>query len=140
LNELFNAVQRGFIYDDGTTSCAAVSLLNSQNINPQDLWLIRCSPKRDAPYTITYTKSRINDHEFEISHQRILFNVATRQYIFQNLRTKEIIMNESINNLMDRIKREYKFGQGLLNMKLNIIKNPQNLDFHHYEGDSIIPQ
>jgi len=135
LDELYNAIQLGMIFDDSITGPAAVTLLSTYNLSSLDQWLIRCSPKRDAPYTISYPEPMDADPGVKINHQRILYNPTTRQYIFTILRTKEIFMNESINYIINKIKIEYKFGQGFKNNNLSIITNPQHINYNLYVGD-----
>jgi len=138
LNELFNACQRGIIYDDSSSNATVVPLLKSlslsDNLECKDLWLIRCSPKRETPFVISYAKpsSENNIIDKVIAHQRILFNATTRQYLFQNILTKTVFTSDSINFLTDIIQREYKYGDGIKNSKLSIIINIENLNFNNY--------
>jgi len=137
LNELFNACQRGIIYDDSNTSATVVSMLQSVPINDnqccKDIWLIRCSPKRDTPFVISFAKPSSDNKNVEIAHQRIIFNTSTRKYLFQNIQTKKLLTCDSINYLTDMIKREYKYGEGVMNSKLKIItNNNDNTNFNLY--------
>lgn len=121
------------MYDDSLTNIlAAQSLTNSIYKHPKDKWLIRCSPKRETPFVISYLKpkneSSPDDMEISVSHQRIQFNPATRQLRFQNLITKEVFNSDSINYLTNIIQREYKYGEGLINTKLLILTNSDNVN------------
>jgi len=136
LDQLYNAIQLGMIYDDSTTGPSAVGLLSTDKLDSlPEQWLIRCSPKRDFPYTISYAKPKDTDPGYEITHQRIFYNLTTRQYKFVNVKTNESFMNESIYYIINTIKTEYKFGQGIKNNNLSIITNPQNINYHLYVGD-----
>jgi len=145
LNELFNSCLRGLLYDDSFTSATVISEFQTSplvNNNFNDKWLIRCSPKRETPFVITYGKQPKAGSTFAIdpSHQRIVFNGATRTYRFQNLITKQVYTSDSINILTDIIKREYKFGEGIINTKLKILTNPDNILFTNYEDHSHLIQ
>jgi hypothetical protein len=133
IDELYNAIQLGMVYDDSFTGPIAVNLLSNKNSSFQ--WLIRCSPKRDFPYTISYAEPTDTDPGVKISHQRILFNPSTRQYIFINLKTNEKFMSESIIFIINTIQKEYRFGEGLKKNNLSIITNPEILQYNLYVGD-----
>jgi len=82
---------------------------------------------------ISFAKPSSDNKNVEIAHQRIIFNTATRKYLFQNLHTKKILTSDSINYLTDMIKREYKYGEGVMNSKLKIItNNNDNTNFNLY--------
>jgi len=128
LNELFNAVQLKIFYDDKLSSIFSAHILkqNSATYNLKDLWLIRCSPKRDFPFVISYIKVEGNP-QLNVSHQRITLNPVSRQYTFQNLITKSVYTNGSIIGLVDIIKRQYNLGAGFQNDKFNLINQPDFL-------------
>jgi hypothetical protein len=133
LNELFNATQLKILYDDTFSSTYSANVLRRYvNDNSyqwdRDLWLIRCSPKRDYPYAISFIKPENaqdkSPNAVHVTHQRIVFNPATRQYTFQNLETGNLSAHESITGLVDIIKRQYNLGKGVSNVKFDFINQP----------------
>jgi len=152
LNELFNACQRGILYDDNTTSLSAAALLfYAKGLKEKDLWLIRCSPKKETPFVLTYT--RITPEEKKVIHHRIFYNVEKKEYNFpviQNLHrssdvtsstgngskrnSQKIVTSDSINRLISIIQRECNFGEGYINTKLRFMCkcDYEDVDFHHY--------
>jgi len=137
LNELFNACQRGIIYDDSFTSEYSGSLLFHNSEKQKDLWLVRCSPKKETPYVLTCLNS---NSESKVLHHRIYFNNTTRQYLFPLSKENSIpgapskaIVSDSINRLVDLIQAENQLGQGLQNAKIRFIQKPVQ-NFSHYDG------
>jgi len=129
LNELFTTIQRKTYYDDKMSSVFAAHILK-QNVNTypiKDLWLIRCSPKRDFPYVLTYVKTDGNIH-----HQRITFNPGTHQYVFQNFDTKKTFTHESIVSVVDEITRQYNLGMGFYNDKFKLINDPESVRMNQF--------
>jgi len=132
LNELFTASQLKFFYDDSVTSDQAGTTLskcinNSEyNWMEKDLWLIRCSPKRDFPFTISFIRPEDNETSLskpQVSHLRIMFNPASRQYFFRT--DDRSSSHESITNLLTIIQRELKLGKGVHNAKLDFFPTKQ---------------
>jgi len=137
MNELFNSCQRGIIYDDSFTSEYSGSLLFHNSEKQKDLWLVRCSPKKETPFVLTCLNS---NNESKVLHHRIYFNNSTRQYLFPLSKENSIpgapskaIVSDSINRLVDLIQAENQLGQGLQNAKIRFIQKPVQ-NFSHYDG------
>jgi len=124
MNELFNAIQLKIFYDDKMSSVYTAHVLLKNNVNNNTTWLIRCSPKRDFPYVISFIKVDSEGH-VNVNHQRISLNPGTRQYTFSNLDTKTTFAHESITILVDIIKLQYNLGTGHPNDKFNLINDPE---------------
>jgi len=132
LNELFNAIQCKIIFDDSMTSTTSSNLLRRSSKNhsyqgTSDLWLIRCSPKRDFPFVISFVPANAEQdaNPTPVNHQRIMLNPSTRQYTFQNIYTNQIVVGDSITGMVDVIKRQYKFGRGVSNIKCDLINETE---------------
>jgi len=128
LNEIFNCLQRKIFYDYKMSSVFSALVLkqnvNNSNYILKDLWLIRCSPKRDFPYVISFIKPD-NSGQMNVTHQRIILNPITRQYTFQNLETKSVHVHETITGLMDIIQNQYELGKGFYNEKFKLLNQPE---------------
>jgi len=55
-----------------------------------------------------------------------MFNPATRQYTFSNYESKKLYSHDTITGLVEILKREYKLGRGVSNVKFEQINRPTN--------------
>jgi len=125
LNDIYQATQRGIIFEDTFTSVSATEKLREVRTDIQrDMWLFRCSPKRETPYTLSFVSSIQPSGHREITHQRILFNAKSRLYTFQNLHTRESITSDSIISLVEKLQIIFQFGQPITNTKIQLLLNP----------------
>jgi hypothetical protein len=131
LNELFNSTELKIFYDDTLSSVASANLLRrfvSSYERVSDLWLIRCSPKREYPFVVSFINpDKINGSGLPpVNHQRVTFNPDTRKYSFSNFENKKLYSHETITGLVEILKREYKLGRGVSNVKFEQINRPTN--------------
>jgi len=127
-----------YFYDDSFTNVLASTKLSHESPNIDPLvcsWLIRCTPKRDLPYSISLC--HIAQDEPHVLHYRISYNYFKKEYsvtIASPQKTAIRLCDGSILGLINGIKQlkePFVFGTPALNTKIGALYVHYN-QIQHY--------
>jgi len=121
LNELWGAASLGYIYTDTVTSVIAAQRL--RKAMPSNLWMIRCTPRRDWPFTLSFC---VNESPV---HVRIKHNFIRHEYAVQI--DKQKLSSHSLADLVESLQTlnipPYVIGKPLWNIDFDsLFINPYN--------------
>jgi len=125
LNNLWMAAANGYLYTDSMTSVIAGQRLQAfTKTGYSSVWMIRCTPRRDWPFTLSFCHD--NDKPL---HVRMQHSFSTHEYSVQL--GKQRLSSQSMIALADTLQKltlpPYIFGQPLHNTDFDsLFINPFN--------------